>query len=102
MPPHACYKFFLSGNDSRLRPAQKLVAAEHHNGYARLDALPNQGFGNSARGKIGETSRAKVFDKRKPRALAKPSQLFKRRLFRKSRDAKIGRVHTQEQLRFFV
>src|SRR5580658_4438508 len=102
MPPHARYEFFLSGNDSRLRPAQKLVAAEHHNRYARLDALPDQRFGNSVGRKIDETSRAKILDKRKPRSLAKRSQLLKRRLFRKSRDAEIGGVHAQEQPRFFV
>src|SRR5580704_2333314 len=102
MPPYPRNEIFFPCNNARLRSAQKLVPAEHHDGDPCLDALPNKRLRDSVRGKIDETARAKIFDKRKPCALAKPGQFFKPRFFRKSSDAKIGRMHAQKQTRFLV
>src|SRR5271167_4563336 len=102
MPPHSRYKRFLPSDDARLRPAHKFVAAEHHHRYASADALPNKRFGDSARGQIDETTRAKILNKWKTGTLAKCRQFFKRRFFCKSGDPKIGRMHPQEQTSLLV
>ena len=46
--PHARDQFFFAGDDARLRAAQKFVPAEGDDRNARIDALPHDGFADSA------------------------------------------------------
>ena len=102
MPADAGDDFFFSGDDAGLGASEELVAAEHDDGDACVDAVANQRLGDSGGGEIDQAAGAEIFDQRKVRALAQRGEFFEPGLFCETSDLKVGWMHAQQQPRAFV
>src|SRR5207249_7766624 len=99
---HTIHKLFLPADHACLRPAQKLVSAEHHQRDARVDALLYRGFAHAEFGKIDETPRAEIFHERQSASLAEGNEFFNRRLIGKTGDLEVRRMHAKQYARLLV
>ncbi len=85
-----------------MRATEELVAAEHDDGDACVDAVAHQRLGDSGGGEIDKAAGAEIFDQRQVRALAQRGEFLEGGLLRESGDLKVGWMHAQQQARVFV
>ncbi len=103
MPPHPLHQFFFPRDDSRLRPAQQFISAEHHQRNSRLNAVPHRRLREAAARPDPPASRSPDPPPAAPQLRAlKRHQLRQRRLLRKPGNFKIGGMHPQQHARVFV